>query len=139
LPEPSAFKVGVVIEKLRRHKLPGINQIAAELIKTMDRTIRSEIYKFIKRNADCFISRPTMYRAVNSFHLGYKNQSVFYVSGTSRCSQTNTKHIYTVWAEHTIVKMFNLFSHPVTSRLKEVNSVWNKEELSEEWKESLSL
>jgi hypothetical protein len=25
------------------------------------------------------------YRAVNTFHLGYKNQSVYAVSGTSRC------------------------------------------------------
>ena len=25
------------------------------------------------------------YRAVNTFHIGYKNQSVYAVSGTSRC------------------------------------------------------
>jgi len=29
--------------------------------------------------------RPSPYRAVNTFHLGYKNQSVYAVSGTSRC------------------------------------------------------
>ena len=29
--------------------------------------------------------RPRSYRAVNTFHLGYKNQSVYAVSGTSRC------------------------------------------------------
>ena len=29
--------------------------------------------------------RPSLYRAVNTFHLGYKNQSVYAVSGTSRC------------------------------------------------------
>jgi len=34
---------------------------------------------------DCFISRLSPYRAVNTFHLGYKNQSVYAVSGTSRC------------------------------------------------------
>ena len=28
---------------------------------------------------------PSLYRAVNTFHLGYKNQSVYAVSGTSRC------------------------------------------------------
>ena len=28
---------------------------------------------------------PSPYRAVNTFHLGYKNQSVYAVSGTSRC------------------------------------------------------
>jgi hypothetical protein len=33
------------------------------------------------------------------------------------CSQTNTKHINTVWAERTVVKTFNLMVHPVTSRL----------------------
>ena len=38
-----------------------------------------------RRNADCFIWRPSPYRAVNTFHLGYKNQSVYAVSGTSRC------------------------------------------------------
>ena len=30
-------------------------------------------------------SRPSPYRAVNTFHFGYKNQSVYAVSGTSRC------------------------------------------------------
>ena len=45
------------------------------------------------------------YRAVNTFHLGYKNQSVYAVSGTSRCFfQINTKHINTVWAERTVVE-----------------------------------
>jgi hypothetical protein len=29
--------------------------------------------------------RPSSYLAVNTFHLGYKNQSVYAVSGTSRC------------------------------------------------------
>ena len=29
--------------------------------------------------------KPNPYRAVNTFHLGYKNQSVYAVSGTSRC------------------------------------------------------
>jgi hypothetical protein len=32
-------------------------------------------------------------------------------------SQTDTKHINTVWAELATVKMFNLLMHPVTSRL----------------------
>jgi hypothetical protein len=31
--EPSAFEVGLTIEKLKRHKSPGIDQIPAELIK----------------------------------------------------------------------------------------------------------
>jgi hypothetical protein len=32
------------------------------------------------------------------------------------CSQTNTKHINTIWAEHTVVKVLNLLVYPVTSR-----------------------
>ena len=33
VPEPSAFKVELAIEKLKNHKSPGIEQIPAELIK----------------------------------------------------------------------------------------------------------
>jgi len=32
-----------------------------------------------------FIKRPSPYRALKTFHLGNKNQSVYTVSGTSRC------------------------------------------------------
>jgi hypothetical protein len=45
VPEPSAFEVEMVIEKLKVHKQPGIDQIPAELIKTGVRTIRYEIHK----------------------------------------------------------------------------------------------
>ena len=43
VPEPSAFEIEMVIETLNRHKLPGTDQIPAELIKAGDRTIHSEI------------------------------------------------------------------------------------------------
>ena len=33
VPEPSAFEVELAIDKLRSHKLPGIDEIPAELIK----------------------------------------------------------------------------------------------------------
>ena len=42
--------------------------------------------------------RPSSYRTVNTFHLGYKNQSVYAVSGTSRClfSDIYKTHKYSV-------------------------------------------
>jgi hypothetical protein len=43
--EPSAFEVEIAIEKLKRHKPPSIDQIAAELIKAWGRKIRSDITK----------------------------------------------------------------------------------------------
>jgi hypothetical protein len=33
VPEPTAFEVEMAIEKLKRHKSPGIDQIPAEVIK----------------------------------------------------------------------------------------------------------
>jgi hypothetical protein len=47
VPEPSAFEVEMAIEKLKRHKSPGIDQIPAELIKAGGRIIQSEIQKLI--------------------------------------------------------------------------------------------
>jgi hypothetical protein len=43
VPEPSVFEVELVIEKLKRHKSPGIDKVPAELIKAGGRTIRYEI------------------------------------------------------------------------------------------------
>jgi hypothetical protein len=45
--EPSAFEVEMAIEKLKRHKSPGVDQIPAELIKAGVRIIWSEIHKLI--------------------------------------------------------------------------------------------
>ena len=36
-----------------------------------------------RRSADRFIYCPSPYRAVNTLYLGYKNQAVYAVSGTS--------------------------------------------------------
>jgi hypothetical protein len=47
VPEPSAFEVELAIEKLKSHKLPGINQIPAELIKAGGSKICGEIHKLI--------------------------------------------------------------------------------------------
>ena len=43
--KPSAFKVELAIEKLKSHKLSGIDQIPAEMIEAGGRKIRSEIHK----------------------------------------------------------------------------------------------
>jgi len=47
VPEPSAFEFVMNIEKLKRHKLPGIDQNSADLFKAEGRTIPSAIHKFI--------------------------------------------------------------------------------------------
>ena len=47
VPEQSAFEVQLAIEKLKRHKSKGIDQIPAEFIKAGGRTICSEIHKLI--------------------------------------------------------------------------------------------
>ena len=45
VPEPSAFEVEMVIEKLKGYKSPGIDQIAAEPINAGGRIFRSHIHK----------------------------------------------------------------------------------------------
>jgi hypothetical protein len=47
VPESSAFEFEMAIEKLKRHKSPGTEQIPAELIKAVFRTVRSEVYNLI--------------------------------------------------------------------------------------------
>jgi hypothetical protein len=47
VPEPNAFEFELAIEKLKRHKSPGTDQIPAELIKAGCRTIRGAIHKLI--------------------------------------------------------------------------------------------
>jgi hypothetical protein len=47
VPELSDSEVEMAIEKLKRHKSPGIDQIPAEPIKAGGRTIPSEIHKLI--------------------------------------------------------------------------------------------
>jgi len=45
--EPSAFEFELAIEKLNRHKSPGIDQIPVEMNKELSKTIRSEIHPLI--------------------------------------------------------------------------------------------
>jgi hypothetical protein len=47
VPEPSSFEVEIAIEKLKRYKSPGIDQIPAELIQAAGNTLHSEIHKLI--------------------------------------------------------------------------------------------
>ena len=47
MPEPSAFDFEMPVEKHKRYKSRGINQIAAELIKAGGSTFCSEIHKLI--------------------------------------------------------------------------------------------
>jgi hypothetical protein len=47
VPEPSAFEFELAIEKLKSHKSPGVDQIAAELIKAEGGTIFAAIHKLI--------------------------------------------------------------------------------------------
>ena len=47
MPEASTFEFDITIEKLKRHKWPGSDQIQAEIIKAEGRTIRCEIHKLI--------------------------------------------------------------------------------------------
>jgi hypothetical protein len=47
VPEFNSSQVEMAIEKIKRHKSPGTDQIPAELIKAGGRAIRSEIHKLI--------------------------------------------------------------------------------------------
>ena len=47
VPDPSASDVELAIEKLKSNKLPGIDQVPAELIKAGCKTIRRYVHKLI--------------------------------------------------------------------------------------------
>jgi hypothetical protein len=47
VPEPSSSEVEIAIEKLKRYKSPGIDQIPAQLIQAGGNTLCSEIHKII--------------------------------------------------------------------------------------------
>jgi hypothetical protein len=47
VPEANVSEIELAIEKLKRHKSPGIDQIPAEMIKAGARTISCEIHKLI--------------------------------------------------------------------------------------------
>jgi hypothetical protein len=47
VPEPSPSEVEIAIAKLKKYKLPGSDQIPAELIQAGGETLQSEIHKLI--------------------------------------------------------------------------------------------
>jgi hypothetical protein len=51
VPEPSSFEVDIPVEKLKRYKSPGIDQIPAELIQALGNILLSEIYELVTRNS----------------------------------------------------------------------------------------
>jgi len=54
-------------------------------VHRFSRGVESSLNLCTGRRVDRFISRPSPYRAVNTFRLGYKSRSVYAVSDTSRC------------------------------------------------------
>ena len=48
MPESSASEVKMAVEKPKRHKTPGNDQISEELIKAGGRTTPSEIHKLVQ-------------------------------------------------------------------------------------------
>jgi hypothetical protein len=47
VPKSSSFEVEITIEKLKRYKSPGIDQIPADVIQAGGNTLYSEIHKLI--------------------------------------------------------------------------------------------
>jgi hypothetical protein len=43
-------------------------------------------------NVICFIYGTSKYRAINTYHHGYKYQSIMYTSKAAVCSEIRTKH-----------------------------------------------
>jgi hypothetical protein len=67
-------------------------------------TIKTWLFKEEEEQTSLF-KRPRSHRALNTFHLVYKNQSVMlYGVEVAVYSQMNTKHINTMWAESIIIE-----------------------------------
>jgi hypothetical protein len=68
-----------------------------------------------------YLKDPSLYRAVNTSHLGYKNHSVYGVSGTSYCSCSDKyrTHKHSVSSAYSCCTL-NLLVHHWTSRRKRI-------------------
>ena len=61
------------------------------------------LYRFKDEAQTALFKDPVPYRAVNTFHLSYKTQSVYAVSGTSHCLFSDKYKTHnSVWTECTI-------------------------------------
>jgi hypothetical protein len=47
VPEACSFVVEIIIESMKEHKSPGIDQVPAELIQAESNTLISEIHRLI--------------------------------------------------------------------------------------------
>ena len=64
------------------------------LVPVEDRDIL-QLIRYLKSKFK-LLKRPSSYRAVDTYHLGYKNQFMLY---RAVCSEINTKHINMVWVK----------------------------------------
>ena len=81
--------------------LRKLNNFVVEMVLAICVKVRMYIdyvFNSLQTKGRSLYLRPSPYRAVNTFHLGNKNQSVYAVSGTSRClfSDKYKTHKYSV-------------------------------------------
>jgi len=72
----------------------------------------------LKDAAQTALFKDPVHTTVNTFQLGYKNQSVYVVSGTSCClfSDKYKTHKYSVGTTYNFL-MLNLLVHHLTNKL----------------------
>ena len=89
-----------------------------DYVVTQHGKTQCEDWPFKDEAQTALLKKPSPYRAVNTFHLGYKNQSVYAISGTSGClfSAKYKTHKYSVGRAYSCW-ILNLLVHHVTSKL----------------------
>jgi hypothetical protein len=88
-----------IIRSLKQHKQPLVLHNTVENCRAC-----SCLFNHLKTKGRLLYLRPSPYRAVNTFHLDYKNQFMLWHKSLFFFPQINTKHINTVWAERTVVE-----------------------------------
>ena len=115
IPAPSAFKIEMAIEKLKSHKSSGIDQIPAEKIEEGDRKIRSEVHKLTNSIWD-------------KEELPEEWKESFIVPICKKAYKTDCSNYRDITFANQVQ---NFIQNPAVK----INSILNKEELPEEWKE----